>query len=89
MQWLRSGGFAVGQSRGCEPLKMTTGVALSQFDRPHRSFDTGSMKPKRPRDANQLAKFIVDLSVGNPVKSSVTRPEQRLKRSQRIRKPKT
>jgi len=24
-------------------------------------------KPKRPRDANQLAKFIVDVATGNPV----------------------
>jgi hypothetical protein len=27
------------------------------------------MRPKRPRDTNELAKFIVDLSVGDAVES--------------------
>ena len=41
---------------------MTTGVALSQFDWKIADLDTGSMKPKRPRDTNQLAKMVVDLT---------------------------
>jgi hypothetical protein len=36
--------------------------ALSQFDGNIFDVDTGSMKPKRPRDTNQLAKMIVDLT---------------------------
>lgn len=34
-------------------------------------------KPKRPRDANQLAKFIVDLSTGDAQEKIPPTPEER------------
>jgi hypothetical protein len=37
-------------------------VALSQFDGRIDGVNTDRMKPKRPRDTNQLAKMIVDLT---------------------------
>ena len=47
-------------------------VALSQFDWRIVDVDTAtSMKPKRPRDTNQLAKMIVDLTT-----RTTTEPEE-------------
>lgn len=61
---------------------MSTVVALSQFDWGIPASDTARMKPKRPRDTNQLAKMIVDLTTRETTEATAC-DDQRLANSRR------